>query len=573
MIRLRLQAWRFPGLMLQLGPIGLHQFAFFFVPTCIFFLYSFWTVQEWNLVQDWNLGNYRQVFVSPVYIGLIIRSLVLGVVTATISVAVVFPLAYTLVFKLARWRDFVLFLLILSLFGNYVVRIYAWRSILSANGLISYFLVALGFASEQQSYFIHSPSGVIVVLLNVYIPFGVLPIFAALQNIRRDVLDAAADLGGGPLQIFWRVTLPLAMPGVMATFGFIFLLSSGDFVTPELVGGISGMMIGNAVATQFGMVSNWPLGAAMVFSTVLVFAVVFAALFVSWRGLCLMRKRLRAWPMRSSGTRHREACSGYIRWHFPILPVLEIYSGLVICFLFLPVVMLVVMSFNASMIGTFPLQGFTFAWYQRAFANQVIWPALQNSLMIATATAFLSALLGTPAAFALTRRNFRFRGLLRNFILLPISLPSLLIGISLLSFFALLSVQRSLITVTIGHVVYCVPFMVLAISARLAEFDNTIEDAARDLGANSLQTFRLVTFPLIRPTIIGGMLLIFALSFDMLVITYFNIGAQSTLPMVIWSMMRVGIDPSLNALSTMVMAFSAVILIVVHRLCGVKLIE
>ena len=114
--------------------------------------------------------------------------------------------------------------------------------------------------------------------------------------------------------------------------------------------------------------------------------------------------------------------------------------------------------------------------------------------------------------------------------------------------------------------------MLLVVSARLAEFDFTIEEAARDLGATPLQAFRRVTFPLIRPTIIGGMLLIFAQSFDMFVITFFNIGAQSTLPMVIWSMVRLGINPSLNALGAMVMGFSILVLVVANRLGGVKLV-
>ena len=252
------------------------------------------------------------------------------------------------------------------------------------------------------------------------------------------------------------------------------------------------------------------------------------------------------------------------------LPVLEIYSGLALLFLFLPVLMLVVLSFNTSVTGIFPLRGFTLAWYERAFENRIIWAALQNSLVVAISTAVVSALLGTPAAFILTRRSFRFKGLLRGLLVLPVSLPTLLIGISLLSFFALLSVTRSLLTVTIGHVVYCVPYMLLVVSAQLAEFDFAVEDAARDLGATPFQAFRLVTFPLIRPSIIGGMLLIFAQSFDMFVITFFNIGAQSTLPMVIWSMVRLGINPSLNALGAMVLGFSVLVLLVAHRLGGVK---
>lgn len=253
------------------------------------------------------------------------------------------------------------------------------------------------------------------------------------------------------------------------------------------------------------------------------------------------------------------------------IPMLQIYTGVALLFLFLPVLMLMLMSFNNSPTGVFPLKGFTLSWYSKALENRILWPALKNSVIIAAGTALLSALLGTPAAFALVRHNFRFRQLLRTALILPMSLPTLLIGIALLSFFAILAFPRSLLTVIIGHVVYCVPYMVLVVSARLAEFDFSLEEAALDLGASPLQTLGKVTFPLIRPSIIGAMLLIFAQSFDMFVITYFNIGAQSTLPMVIWSMMRTGINPSLNALGTMILVFSVVILVIANRFGGVKL--
>jgi spermidine/putrescine transport system permease protein len=253
------------------------------------------------------------------------------------------------------------------------------------------------------------------------------------------------------------------------------------------------------------------------------------------------------------------------------LPVLQVYSALALIFLFLPVIMLMLMSFNNSTTGVFPLKGFTLKWYSTALENKILWPALKNSVLVAAGTATVAALLGTPAAFALTRHSFRFKNALRGLMVLPTSLPTLLIGVSLLSFFALISLQRSLFTVIIGHVVYCVPYMLLVVSARLSEFDFSVEEAAMDLGATPLQTLRRVTFPLIQPTVIGAMLLIFAQSFDMFVITYFNIGPQSTLPMVIWSMMRTGINPSLNALGTMVLLFSIVLLTIAQKFGAIRL--
>jgi spermidine/putrescine transport system permease protein len=214
----------------------------------------------------------------------------IGLATATLAVLVVYPLAYTMVFKFERYRDLILFLLTISLFSNYLVRIYAWRSILSSNGLFNWILMSIGLTAEPASYLLFSPSGVILVLMNVYIPFATLPIYSALLNVERDTIDAAADLGAGPLRTFWEVTLPLSMQGVVVAFVFIFLLSAGDFVTPALVGGKNGTMIGNAVATQFGMVSNWPLGSAMVFSTILMFLALFAVLFLVRRATRLARQ-------------------------------------------------------------------------------------------------------------------------------------------------------------------------------------------------------------------------------------------------------------------------------------------
>jgi spermidine/putrescine transport system permease protein len=265
-------------------------------------------------------------------------------------------------------------------------------------------------------------------------------------------------------------------------------------------------------------------------------------------------------------TRKRFGQFRHRRW-----PILEIYSILTLVFLFLPVLMLVILSFNNNRTGVFPLEGFTLRWYEEIFNNQVIWPALKNSLIVALATAFVSALLGTPAAFGLVRYGFRFKAIFRVLITLPVSLPTLLVGIALLSFLVFFSIPRSLVSVVIGHVVYCVPFMVLSLTARLTEFDFTVEEAAKDLGATPFQTFLMVTFPLIRPTILGAMLLIFALSFDMFVITFFNIGHGSTLPMVVWSMMRYGINPSLNAIGVIIMAFSILLIVLAHRFGGVRL--
>jgi len=247
------------------------------------------------------------------------------------------------------------------------------------------------------------------------------------------------------------------------------------------------------------------------------------------------------------------------------LPWLQIYSALMILFLFLPIIMIILFSFNSAFTGMFPLQGFTLRWYQEALKKTILRVAFRNSVYIASLTSLLSGFLGTMAGFGLTRYHFRLKGVLTTFLTIPMSLPTLLIGVSLLSFWAFLSVPRSLNTVIVGHAVYCVPYVVLVVVSRLENFDRTIEEAACDLGAAPLQTFRHITFPLIRSSIIGAMILVFAQSFDMFVISFFNIGPGSTLPMVIWSMMRVGISPALNALAVLIFIPSVTMLIIANR--------
>jgi spermidine/putrescine transport system permease protein len=266
------------------------MFIFFISPIAIFFVYSFWTKQGWDIVREWNIDNYTYVLTSPVYTKLIFRSLGIGLRIAILSVLVVYPLAYTMVFKFEKYRDLILFLLAISLFSNYLVRIYAWRSILSANGLVNWLFMSLGLAEGPAPYLLYSQWGVILILLNVYIPFATLPIYSALLNVDRDVIAAAADLGASPLRVFAEVTLPLTMPGVIVSFVFIFLLTSGDFVTPVFVGGKEGMMIGNAVAEQFGALSNWPLGSAMIFSTILMIVIIFTLIFLALKAIRVMKR-------------------------------------------------------------------------------------------------------------------------------------------------------------------------------------------------------------------------------------------------------------------------------------------
>ena len=196
---------------------------------------------------------------------------------------------------------------------------------------------------------------------------------------------------------------------------------------------------------------------------------------------------------------------------------------------------------------------------------------MKNSIIVGVITALVSAVLGTLAGLGLTCIHSRFStsiGLISN---LPIMLPGLFLGIALLSFFSLMRVHLSLSTVIIAHIIYALPYFILVMVARLEHYDLSMEEASQDLGATGWQTFRLVTFPIISPSIIGGALLVFALSFDEFLITFFVIGSQSTMPMLIWSMLRRTINPSVNAVATIFMVFSLVLILIGNRLADLRI--
>lgn len=251
------------------------------------------------------------------------------------------------------------------------------------------------------------------------------------------------------------------------------------------------------------------------------------------------------------------------------IPWFDIFSAGVFIFLFAPILIIILFSFNDSPRLSFPITGFSLRWYVDVLNSSVFRSAVKNTLIVGTATSLIAVTVGTLASLGLTRYRFRLRGVLSSLMMVPISLPALFLGIMLLAYFAVLNIRLSLLTVIIGHLIYTLPYFVLVATARLERFDIVLEEAAQDLGASSWQTFWRVTFPIIAPSVIGAGILVFALSFDEFLITFFVIGSQSTLPMVIWSMLRRTIDPSINAISTMLVVASLLFILITNRLVKV----
>ncbi len=241
---------------------------------------------------------------------------------------------------------------------------------------------------------------------------------------------------------------------------------------------------------------------------------------------------------------------------------LNAYAALVLIYLMLPIAIILLFSFNDTKSRfNFIWQGFTLRHWQDPFAFKDLTDALITSIQIAVISTIIATALGTLMALALVRYEFRGRAPVNFFIFLPLATPEVVLGASLLSLFISIGFARGFTSILIAHVMFNVSFVVVTVRSRLIGFDRSLEEAAQDLGANSLQTFLRVTLPLIMPGVIAGALLAFALSIDDFVITNFNAGSKVTYPLYIWGAARVSIPPQVNVLAAMIFVFTVAVML------------
>jgi spermidine/putrescine transport system permease protein len=247
-------------------------------------------------------------------------------------------------------------------------------------------------------------------------------------------------------------------------------------------------------------------------------------------------------------------------------PLLTIYAILVFAFIYLPIVVLILYSFNKDGVGGFPPRHFTLDWYTQLFADSQIWDAVLNSLIVAASSVALSLTLGLLAALALDRASFPGKNLFRRLVLLPLILPGIITGLSLLMFAVFAGAQLSLLTVFLGHGTALISVATTELFAGLQKLDRAQEEASLDLGATPFQTFLRVTLPNLKLSLIAAGLLIFTLSMDEIAVTFFLIGRDNTLPLEIWGRLRRGITPEINAISTLIFVVSMTLIVVWYRI-------
>lgn len=243
-------------------------------PFALMVIMSLWVQRGFAIETSLTLANYREVLVSPIYQTLLIRSLKISGACALATVLISYPMAYYVAFHVHRKKLLWIILMTMPFWTSYLLRVFAWKIILGYNGVINGGLKSVGLIEQPLEILLYSPTAVIITLAHAWAAFAVLPIYVSLEKIDRSLLEAAADLGDGPVMRFLRVTLPLSLPGVMAAMLLIFIPTVGDYVTPTLVGGPDGIMIANIIQVQFGRVNNWPMGAALAITMMAIVAVI-----------------------------------------------------------------------------------------------------------------------------------------------------------------------------------------------------------------------------------------------------------------------------------------------------------
>jgi spermidine/putrescine transport system permease protein len=243
---------------------------FLLTPYLLMFCYSFWSVSpDQTIVHQWNYGNYTELATKAVYHQTLFRSAWIATRVTLFALLLGYPLAYYVSFRSGARKNLLYQLVIIPLWVSYLVRAYAWKTILGSDGVLNTLLQYIHVTRHPLEFLLYSPFAVVLTLTHIYTPFAFLPIYASLEHIPRKLVEASQDLGASPAQTFWRVIFPLSIPGVLAGATFAFVLSLGDFLAPLLLGGPSGIMISNIVVSLFGAAYNWPLGAAISLSMLL----------------------------------------------------------------------------------------------------------------------------------------------------------------------------------------------------------------------------------------------------------------------------------------------------------------
>lgn len=578
------------------APATLWLGIFLLAPVVMIVLVSLWRrdvngFQAWN----WTTGNYRTLFNTDVYRTVLLRTFQRAIFVCLLSLAIGYPIAYFLTQIKSLRKQIALFILVLAPFWTaYLIRIIAWTPVLGQNGAINYLAQKLGF--KPFDFLLFSDFAVNLTLVQLYVLFMVTPIFFQLASIDHSAIEAARDLGASPLKVFREVIVPLSLPGVMIGFIFIFVLVMGDFATVNIIGGYTVSSVGSVVN---GYYSNVDLPTAAAGASILVVAMMigvvillkFAKIRDSVSLVASAKQRnpafdaggrwlltgvlivLGAYTLYASWFTLLELAAGivavgallagfYVVLGRKLQRALGVFFGAFLLLMYGPTLLMALLSFQGSQgLTTFPTSGiFSTYWYD-ILVNDETQQALRDSIgvslklsgIVCIITAVLSLMLGM--AF---RERFRGSTPLFYLVLLSLMTPGLLLSLGSTLLTSYIGQDVGIYTTALGvQVVWALPFGFLVMLTVFNRYDARAEEAARDLGASALRTFREVTFPIVWVGVFGAALFGFTLAWNEFERTFLVTGPTATLPTELYTVMTATVfQPYIFALGVLTTLFS-----------------
>jgi ABC-type spermidine/putrescine transport system permease subunit I len=536
-----------------------------------------------------SLYNYDRLLSRDIYWRVLVITLQCAGWTTLFAVLFGYPVAYLIATTQNKTRARLMFWLMLPFWTSFLVRTFAWIVLLGRNGLFNQWLQAVGL-TDAPAELLYNFSAVMIGMLHALMPLCVITMLSVLDNIDANLSRASMTLGAPPGSTFWRIYFPLSMPGVAAGGLLVFITALGFFITPALLGSPRDIMLPQLIIQQVQEMLNWEFAGAL---SVLLLVAVLVVFLVYDRvfGMSTLAGGAHT-PSKAGGSRLLSRVGNVIlaalgRASDLLIRLLSPLAGrsptrrrrpvgrwclwlvvlVILFFLVAPAFVMVPISFTETSVLDWPPKGFSWQWYE-AYLESPAWVAATlRSVQVALLTALLSMLIGTPAAFGLMRGLKRGNALVLAFLLSPLILPRIVIAVALFYLFSKLALIGSVTGLVLGHTILAVPYVVVSVMAVLKNYDQRYDNAAWSLGANRWRALRYVTLPLLRGGLLAAFLFAFVTSFDELTLSLFvSGGMQATLPKQMWDSAILQVNPLLSAVSTLLLALIAVVLLLANRL-------
>ncbi|MER9237060.1 ABC transporter permease subunit [Mesorhizobium sp. M0622] len=558
------------------GPALVVLLVVFGIPIILLFLASL-------NAPAFSFANYQAFFGQPANIRVLFQTVEISVVATAICLLIGYPTAYLIVAASKRLRMALIVLVLVPYLTSGLVRTYAWIVILGDRGLINNLLLDHGLISSPLPL-IYNRMAVYIGMVHIMLPTMILPLVSVMMGIDKSLMAAARSMGARPFAAFWHVFFPLSMPGVRGGSLLVFVICLGFYITPAALGGLGDAMLSTFIASQVKTFFNMARVAATAFILLAVAIVVLSVFGLdlsgaqgrkpqqvqnSWLGRLpsfgpllrylgefLAPRRGKRWVAQLFQAGHES------RWS-KVVGVL--FLALVMFYLLFPEILVVIMSFSAGKYLEFPPSGLSLQWYRSFFSDPSWYAAAWTSIQIGVVVAALSTMLGTLAAYGLSSTLPRLRSFLTMVILTPITFPVIVVGIATYLGLLKLGLLGTMTGIVLAHTIGAIGYVVVTVSATLANFDPRLEQAAMSMRAGPFRTFMRVTLPLIRPGIIGGAVFAFLASFDEVIITSLVAGLSiRTLPLKMWEDIRHQIDPTIAAVATLLILLPLFILMILY---------